>query len=189
MGALTLLVLVGAAGGCGDGAPVATASDDVAVATGTTPTPTREPSPTVDAGTAPARPAAMDRTDGEGAATAAQYFLSLYDYAMQSGDVSEWETFFFPTCEFCTKSMQGIAEVHAPGASLEGGGISTRLVTAYAQDTLLMGYPFDVEVTQAPAVLQSVDGSSTTVDEKTALYRVEVVHDGTTWRLVEIASL
>lgn len=192
MPAVACVVLVGALGACGSGTPVAEPSGDVTATAEPTPTvtPSPEPSPSQTDDAAPPRPAAMDRTDGEGAAAAAQYFMSLYEYVNMSQDLSEWSAITFPTCEFCEKT-RGVVEGMASSQShLEGGEITSRVVTTYEMDTLLGGYPLDVEVTQGPARIVDATGAVTNETAgSTGVLRVEVVHDGTMWRLVEAGIL
>ena len=65
------------------------------------PTVTPAPTASVASATAPVRPAEMDRNDEVGAAAAAEYFLRLFPYVMQSGDLTEWERISTTDCQFC----------------------------------------------------------------------------------------
>lgn len=112
--------------GCTDSAtPAASSSPSPTVAS---PTATPEPSPSRSA--APQRPATMDRDDVEGAIAAAQYFLELYPYAYNTGDLTEWKALSHPECIFCASVVEGVEELHASGGYQTGGEIEWVSVSA-----------------------------------------------------------
>lgn len=69
----------------------------------------------------PARPAAMDRTDADGAMAAATYFIALYSYAYATGDLAAWTAMSDPACVFCRSVHDDVAAASQSGERSEGG--------------------------------------------------------------------
>ncbi|MBI9114716.1 DUF6318 family protein [Sanguibacter suaedae] len=116
---LTAAVLV--LTGCTDD-PAPTPSDAATTSTEaapTTPEPTETPAPQP-----PERPAAMNGIDEEAAKAAAGYFLELYTYTLQSGDLTAWSEASGPSCNFCTKVTEDVAEEQRRGERTTGGVIA-----------------------------------------------------------------
>lgn len=66
----------------------------------------------------------MERDDVEGAKAAAQYFLSLYPYAYNTGDLTEWRAMSHPECVFCASVIENVEALHAQGGYQTGGEIT-----------------------------------------------------------------
>ncbi len=66
----------------------------------------------------------MERDDVEGAKAAAQYFLSLYPYAYNTGDLTEWKAMSHPECVFCASVIENVEALHAQGGYQTGGEIT-----------------------------------------------------------------
>src|SRR5690606_19735685 len=81
--------------GCTGGEPEPEGSElplPASVAASASPSASVSPEPSEEAeAEGPERPAAMDKKDADGAAAAAEYFLSLYDYMLTTGDSSRFE--------------------------------------------------------------------------------------------------
>jgi hypothetical protein len=58
----------------------------------------------------------MSEATADGAAAAAGYYLSLYQYIYATGDLTEWTALSAPSCEFCTKVSAEVTEIHSRGA-------------------------------------------------------------------------
>lgn len=189
MSAAVLVALLSTLGACAGGTPVAEPSGDVTTTAEPTPafTPTTEPSPT--SAPAPVRPAAMDSTDGKGAAAAAQYFLGLYPYMMRTGDTSEWDAMSWSECTFCNNSMADAAKMREGSATFEGGEVTTTVIEIYKRDDLVGGYPLDIELSLADAYGLDSSGRSWTLPAKTAPVRVEMIHGGTGWIVLNVLSV
>lgn len=125
VGALALAIALLIAGCTGSATPVASPSPSPTVAS---PTATPEPSPSRSA--APQRPETMGRDDVEGAIAAAQYFLELYPYAYNTGDLTEWKALSHPECIFCASVVEGVEELHASGGYQTGGEIEWVSISA-----------------------------------------------------------
>ncbi len=64
---------------------------------------------------APSRPAQMDQDDATGAMDSATYFVSLYQYAYVTGDLSQWEEMSEDRCDFCQSVVDNVTRLHADG--------------------------------------------------------------------------
>ena len=65
----------------------------------------------------------MNRDDVQGAIAAAQYFLELYPYAYNTGDLTEWREMSHPECIFCASVIENVEALHASGGYQFGGEI------------------------------------------------------------------
>lgn len=104
--------------------PAASPSSTPASASPTTPVanPTLGPLPD---GVAPARPAALDQPPTlEGAKAVATYFLLLYPYAYQTGDLSAWNALAHPDCNFCASVRTHVSEATSVGRHTVGGAFT-----------------------------------------------------------------
>jgi hypothetical protein len=121
--AVTAALLAGCTGG--GSTPVSSGSGVSGAATAVSrPSPT--PSPT--ATRRPARPAAMDAVSVEGAIAAVTYFMELYPYAYNTGDVSQLKELSHPDCIFCKSVTDHVQQMHAAGERQVGA--ATRVVSA-----------------------------------------------------------
>ncbi|MCB7136052.1 DUF6318 family protein [Cellulosimicrobium marinum] len=145
-----------------------------------TPTETPEPTPTETGPTKPARPAAMDQHDAEGAAAAAEYFLELYPYVMTTGDTAEWEAMSHEACESCQGMLDSASLRAQDGDIFEGGETRVVVGETYVQDELTGLFPLDLEVTQDPVQIASRGGEILYAeDQRTFAARAEMgVRDG-----------
>ncbi|MBD7982327.1 DUF6318 family protein [Oerskovia merdavium] len=185
---MALVVGIGVVlGGCSTPAPEVEKTPSV-VSEAPSPTPTPTPVPTGPV--KPERPADMDRTDEVGAAAAATYFLELYPYVMATGDLEEWDAMTFAElCGFCTSVRDQAQEIANDGDTYRGGEIDAVVIKGYPLDDLVGGYPLDVNVAISDAVL--INSSGLEVDRQASQskpYRVEVLHDGTLWRVLTVSS-
>ncbi|MEP7764427.1 DUF6318 family protein [Sanguibacter sp. 25GB23B1] len=86
--------------------------------------------PTADATTEPAeivppeKPTLMASNDAIGARAAAEYFLSLYGYVFQTGDLTEWDAMCDPESEFCNGVRDAVTE-HVASGNVQTGGEAT----------------------------------------------------------------
>ncbi|WP_146192430.1 DUF6318 family protein [Cellulomonas sp. WB94] len=185
--ALAAVLALGLLGGCSSGgsAPVATSTSSVpTVVASTTPTAAATPSPT--ATPKPERPAAMDTVNVDGAIATATYFLELYPYALNTGDISDWNSLSHPECIFCA----GLADEveRQVGLSEHQEGLATSIASATGIEvTRGAFFDVDLELTQGP--WQVVDKAGTVVEEslptKVAHIHMNVVRDSGRWLVRE----
>jgi hypothetical protein len=186
VGAIALVVGMGVVlSGCSTPAPEVEKTPPV-VSQAPSPTPTPTPTGPVK----PERPADMDRTDEVGAAAAATYFLELYPYVMATGEVAEWdELSLTDLCEFCVKVSADVAAYQAAGSTYVGGGVDVTVTKTYPIDTLLGAYPVDVMLRQASSHIADMSGAKIeTTESASGPLRVEVMHDGSDWLLLEVST-
>lgn len=119
--------------GCGDGS---SAQPTTPAVRSSAPTPAPSPDPTVEPAPAatdwvgvplvpPERPAAMDNDDAAGAQAAAEYFVELYGYALQSQDLVDFTALCDPSSQFCDGVLTDVGAAIDSGQTTVGG--DTRL--------------------------------------------------------------
>ena len=72
----------------------------------------------------PVRPDTTKAEGLDGAMATAMYFLTLYPYVYQTGDLSEWNAMSQPDCQFCANVSANVADLHASGGRTEGGEVA-----------------------------------------------------------------
>jgi hypothetical protein len=145
--------------GCGGepDAPAATGSPtDPSSPTATpTSTPALRPSPSPS----PSRPEVMERNDVEGAIAAAQYFLELYPYAYNTGDLEDWRAMSHPECVFCIGVIRNVEDLHSIGGYELGGEFIFRQVSAREPLSGNEYFAVDFDLEQKPGIRVDGDGS------------------------------
>lgn len=174
------------AGCTGGGDPGASPSVEEPVAP--SPSESPEPTPTESGPVKPERPAAMDRDDAQGAAAAAEYFLSLYGYVLATGDTAEWDAMTWAeTCEFCTNVQADAQEIAQAGDSYEGAEITVSAVSPGDLDTFVGAYPVVADFRQAALVRTSQTGEVVErSDESAGRLQIDMLHDGASWRVLAL---
>ncbi|MFI2753939.1 DUF6318 family protein [Cellulomonas sp. P22] len=159
-----------------DPSPSPTVTEAVA-----TPTPT--PTPTSTASPKPERPAAMNDVTVEGAIAAATYFISLYPYVYNTGDLTEWNTLSHPECIFCASVKDSVVEMQARGESQTGAATSVSASQGVEIDPT--SYSVELDVTQGPWSVVDSSGVTVREDVQAHPYRMllVVVHDEAVWRM------
>ena len=155
-------VLVGCAlvlGGCGGASPAPEPLPSATAEPSAPEPPTPAPTPSASAVARPERPADMDRTDEVGAAAAAEYFLSLYSYVMQTGDLAEWDAMSWESCNFCSGIRDLAVEIAAKQENYQGGAIEAIDVFVFPRDEALDVYPVDVTYVQDPDARTDKEGA------------------------------
>lgn len=195
-----VLALSGLVAGCsGAEDPVEPAASETAAsepaASESTPTvsePSALPSSSPSAAGAekPERPAAMDQHDAEGAAAAAEYFLSLYNYTKDSGDTTEWRLMSHEACDFCQNVLKRAVEIREAQLEIEGGELSFQIREVYQRDSATGLFPLDVEVTQESSKTTRPDGSIESETEgQSGMMRMEMGLRGGDWVVATVAPL
>lgn len=125
--------------------------------------PTQTPAPTpVTTGSptgAPVRTAEMDRDDLDGAKAAARYFIELYPYVYNTGDLDVWRAMSHPECVFCASVVENVEELHADGGYLVGGGVAFESVTGHAPVEGNEFHTVDMTLRQEDGTRYASDGS------------------------------
>lgn len=168
------------------------AKPDPEVSAGPTgdPTPTASASPSPPVPTKPERPEAMEREDAEGAAAAAEYFLSLYAYTKATGDTEEWDAMSHRTCGFCETATEHAAEIAANHENYSGGELSMDVTQVYLKDELTGIYPLDIRLSQAPFEIRDRAGEAIESSDGEVLNRrVEMGRRDSNWVVVTVAPI
>ncbi|WP_265521599.1 DUF6318 family protein [Oerskovia flava] len=180
---LTTALLLGACTADPEPAP-----DPEPTTTAETTTPEPEPEPTETGPAKPERPAAMERDDAEGAAAAAEYFLSLRSYIMVTGDTEEWESLSYESCGYCASGLEQAETIASRGDVFTGGEITTEIVETYLQDSVTGIFPFDLKTDEARTVITDSAGDELFEAESSSqVNRVEVGRQDGDWVIVEVA--
>ncbi|CAL8969575.1 hypothetical protein CELL_00549 [Cellulomonas sp. T2.31MG-18] len=139
-------------------------------------------------GVAPARPAALDQPPTlEGAKAVATYFVLVYSYAYQTGDLKPWNTLVDPRCVFCESVRSNVETEKTLGRHLVGGAIS---VTSATGTEVTVGRFFDLTLTLNEAPSRTIDQSGTAFSETSGddlKANVIVTYDGN-WHIRELST-
>lgn len=164
---VVLLVLAGCGSDDDEPRPGVTASASASATaepTGVSATPTITPEPLPE----PTRPPDMDRDDIQGATAAAVYFMEIYTYMYQTGDIGTWESASLASCNFCSASAGHVSELYGSSGRAEGGGFAVNDIVA-AEPTsdyshyrvMLIGVEEpSVELSSEGDVLQELSGAT-----------------------------
>ncbi|MFE5838388.1 DUF6318 family protein [Arthrobacter sp. NPDC056493] len=76
----------------------------------------------------PLRPALSSENSKEGAESFIRYWFWLFNYGVETGDLSKWTKRASPACEFCSSLKKGVAASYRDGGWLVGGGVSLPIV-------------------------------------------------------------
>lgn len=129
----------------------------------------------------------MDRDDIEGAIAAAQYFLELYPYAYNTGDLTAWKAMSHPECIFCASVVENVEELHAAGGYEVGGDIVIESVTA--SEPVAGNEYFAVDLTVVQSAAKEFDATGQVVREiaeaRYVIYTAVVEPSDGSWRLRE----
>lgn len=153
-----------------------------------TPAASARPSPSVPA--KPERPEAMKRTDAEGAAAAAEYFIELYPYVMATGDTEEFEAMSHRACGFCAELASQARAIHDEHETFRGGVTTVQIVTEYKRDEVTGIYPFDSRIVQGAQSITTADGRVVLdADREVLERRIEVGRRDGEWVMVTVAPI
>lgn len=117
------------------------------------------PDPTPTAVAAPERPEAMNTASVDGAVAAATYFMDLYTYARQTGDLTEWNAFSANDCQFCNAVISGVEDSTAAEHVVRGAEIQVLESTGSDVDGTL----FSAQLRVREAAAQEFDQSGAVV--------------------------
>jgi hypothetical protein len=181
--ALALTMAVGLLGGCsfgGTDSSAASTSAGPTVPASPIPTPAATPSPTTTP--KPERPAAMDAVNLDGAIATAGYFLQLFPYALNTGDLTEWSLLSDVECQFCGGVADDVGNLSKLRQHQNGTEITIQVATG-AEIRRGASFAVDITFTQGPWTV--VDSAGTVVDTAStpeALHALVVVtHDADRW--------
>jgi len=160
--ALVALVSVSLVSACTSREPEPAPSDEprpvVRTTPPATPSPTPTSSPTSELPAVPTPPPEISRTDDVGAAAAATYFLQLYSYMMQTGDVAAWDAMSLKSCGFCKRAREFSLATVAANQRFSGAEFSVVSTFVHPIDPMLQAYPVDLTFTQTSGEQTDANG-------------------------------
>jgi hypothetical protein len=187
VGALAMLLVAGCTGPEPEPEPAAEPTRSPAPTV--RPTPIPSPTRTQPAVVAPEPPPELQRSDADGAAAAATYFLSLYGYTMQTGDVGPWTTMTGEPCQFCARTRGLATSIHDAGDTFAGADITPLSTFVHPYDELVGGYPVDVEYTQAASEHRNAQGELVNVsDPDGGTLGVDLIHAPDGWKVIAVTA-
>jgi hypothetical protein len=128
----------------------------------------------------------MDEVSVNGAIATATYFLQLFPYALNTGDLTDWNSLSHPECIFCA----GLSDEVRRQAGLQEHqvGLATSIAAATGVEvTPGSFFDVDLELTQGP--WQVVDSAGAVVEQsaptKIMQVHMNVVRDSGFWLVRE----
>lgn len=160
-GTLTLGLCVALAAGCtaGSGTP----AEPTFAPTTTAPQPTAEPTPEPGVAT-PVEPEApsplLSSTPNErDAEKAAEYFLELYEYVLETGDLETWDFRGYVDCGFCSSISEDVSSLTADGAKHHGIAYDVGYSQVVEFDDVLRSFVVELRYSSTAGEVVSPDGS------------------------------
>ena len=124
-----------------------------------TPSPTPTPTTPPEA-VKPVAPEAMSQRGTEGAAAAAEYFLSLYPYVYATGDLTSMKSMIDPECIFCADVVADVTADVAAGLTTVGGTVRVDAT----RSTQISDEFYSVDLTVETDPSQAIDGTGGVVE-------------------------
>ncbi|WP_298454577.1 DUF6318 family protein [uncultured Cellulomonas sp.] len=149
-------------------------------------TPAAPPAPAM---APPVAPAELERTDDVGAQAAAEYFVTLWSYTMQTGDVAAWDALSDELCQFCLWTRGLALSIRDSGDTFTGGEITPVGTYLHPFDAAAAAYPVDVDFVQAPSL--QADATRAAISAGPAHYGtlgVDVARLDEGWKVLEVTS-
>lgn len=120
------------------------------------------------------------------AAAFMSYFLQLYPYVQNTGDLTDWEAHSGPDCEFCRSVADGVATDQAAGLSREHGPIEVTYSRAMSDSDGV--YYVAQLLTEQPYVVRDAEGVEIeTAQRRRSLVISRVMREDGTWRVLGVA--
>ena len=149
-------------------------------------TPPPSPTPSATSTPLPIRPTAMDAVTVDGAIAAVTYFMELYPYAFNTGDVTQLKELSDPECIFCKSVTDHAEQMHARGEYQEG--TTTRVLSSQGTE-VNPGYWFSVDAHVEQGGWQVLDAGGNVIesDPTTKMYAMNfaVIHQDGRWTVRE----
>ncbi|WP_143556732.1 DUF6318 family protein [Sanguibacter antarcticus] len=107
----------------------------------------------------PEKPTLMTSNDAIGARAAAEYFLSLYGYVFQTGDLAEWDAMCDPESEFCNGVRDAVDDHVASGNVQSGGSVAMSVDKVIPPSGALEEYEVTGRIDQESYEIVDSDGA------------------------------
>lgn len=133
----------------------------------------------------PDRPQEMDRTDEDGAASAAEYFLYTYTYAYGTGDTQPLLAMSGPECGFCLSVAAGVDEAHAGEEYMRAGDPQISSIASVASEAAEIDFLVQIEARMPQMlVFDAADEITAEVPAQGMVANLGLVHEGGEWLVV-----
>lgn len=143
------------------------------------PTPTTPPE-----AVKPVEPEAMGLPGTEGAAAAAEYFISLYPYVYATGDLAPWKAMSHPECIFCASVVGNVEAQVAAGEHTTGGLLTFHGVEAVEVSPRMQ--TVRLRITEATEIVVDRDGAEVRRVEERDHFLTVIVEPGSPWTIREV---
>jgi hypothetical protein len=124
----------------------------------------------------------MDAVTVDGAIAAVTYFMELYPYAYNTGDVTQLKELSHPECIFCKSVTDHAEQMHARGEHQEG--TETRVLSSHGTE-VNPGYWYSVDARVQQGGWQVLDAGGRVVESdpatKTYAMNFAVIHQDGRW--------
>ena len=128
----------------------------------------------------------MDDVSVDGAIATATYFLQLFPYALNTGDLTDWNRLSHPECIFCAGLADEVKRQN--GLSEHQVGLATSIASATGVE-VTAGTFFDVDLDLTQGPWQVVDAAGAVVEQsaptKVMHVHMNVVRDSGLWLVRE----
>lgn len=143
----------------GESAPDGASVDTPKVDPSNEPSRAETPSPIEDIDV-PQAPFGLDSNDAIGAISTAEYFIDLYDYANQAGELSKFEETFTSDCTFCLKTVADVKDAKERNLHIDGGVLERsegKISESRVDSDLIVVY---LDITQTSGTLLNASGTT-----------------------------
>ncbi len=149
-----------------------------------TPTPAHTSGADQDVSTPPGRPAALDGpATEENAKAVGRYYLSLFPYAVATGDLSQWDALSGEGCRYCDHLRAIVTDIHDAGNHGTGGAYELGFTSGLKDEDghFIVG----IEYVETPSRTVAADG--TLVEDFPDRYTMKAVLElswsGSSWTI------
>lgn len=147
-------------------------------------TATPSPTPTPPEAVKPVEPEAMASPETEGAAAAAEYFISLYPYVYATGDLTPWRAMSHPECIFCASVMGNVEAQVAAGEHTTGGLLTFHSVEAVEVSPRMQ--TARLRITEAAEITLDTNGDEVRRVAERDYFLTVIVEPGSPWTIREV---
>ena len=122
----------------------------------------------------PERPEQMSENTTEGAATAAVYFIDLYQYAFVTGDTTDFAAMSEQRCVFCNNVVSNVKKIHDSGGWADPWEQTFEKVEAYPLNPGYEYHQVDVTISSGESLTYSGDPVTSSVNEAISQERLRI---------------
>ena len=128
----------------------------------------------------------MDASGAEGAEAAAVYFVKLYPWVYQSGDLDTWNAMSGSNCSFCATVAASVADSVKSGEVNRGGNIT--IVSSRVAEPSSDYYTVEVHARATPTTTRDSAGSTTTSEGQDSILTIAVSGKAPNWTIEGVSA-